>query len=289
MENPKLFISYSWSNPMHEQWVLGLATELRESGVEVILDKWDLKEGHDSVAFMEKMVTDPALEKVVIVSDEVYANKADGRAGGVGTETQIISKEIYDNQEQDKFVAVVAQKDEKGKPFLPTYYKSRIYIDLSEPDNYAENFETLLRWIYGKPLYVKPTLGNRPLFLDESEGISLGTTAAFKRAISAIKDNKPFASGAFDEYLLLFSENLEKFRLKDIEGEVDDAVIENIEKFVPYRNEAIHLFFAISQYSPTEDNVLKLHRFFESLVPYMHPLRMCKVGANGILITLNLL
>ena len=265
-----LFISYSWSDQAHEQWVLELATELQESGVEIILDKWDLKEGHDSVAFMEKMVTDPSIEKVIIVSDETYAKKADGRAGGVGTETQIISKEVYDQQEQDKFVAVVVEKDEEGKPFLPTYYKSRIYIDLSEPDNYSENFETLLRWIYGKPLHVKPALGKRPSFLDESDGIALGTTSSCKRAISAIKDDKPYVSGAIDEYLSIFSKNIEKFRLGDVEGDFDDAVIENVERFLPYRNEAIRLFFAIAHYCPTEENMLKLHRFFESLIPYMH-------------------
>ena len=77
MESPKLFISYSWSNPIHEQWVIELANELTESGIHVILDKWDLKEGHDSVAFMEKMVTDPQITKVAIVCDEVYASKAD--------------------------------------------------------------------------------------------------------------------------------------------------------------------------------------------------------------------
>ena len=48
MTHPKLFISYSWSSPEHEQWVLKLATELRENGVDVTLDKWDLKEGHDA-------------------------------------------------------------------------------------------------------------------------------------------------------------------------------------------------------------------------------------------------
>jgi hypothetical protein len=137
MTAPKLFISYSWSSSEHEQWVVDLATELRESGADVILDKWDLKEGNDAVAFMEQMVTNPEITKVVIVSDEIYAAKADGRAGGVGTETQIISKEVYDNQSQDKFVAVISEKDDNGKPFLPTYYKSRIYIDLSEADKYS--------------------------------------------------------------------------------------------------------------------------------------------------------
>lgn len=270
MDNPKLFISYSWSSQSHEQWVIDLASELIESGVQVILDKWDLKEGHDSVAFMEKMVTDPAITKVVIVCDEIYAAKADGRSGGVGTETQIISREVYENQEQGKFVAVISEKDGQGKACLPTYYKSRIYIDLSEPDSYAENFEKLLRWIYDKPLYVKPGLGKRPSFLEESEGVSLGTTAAHKRAISAIKDSKPFASGALDEYLMIFSTNLEKFRITEKKGEFDDQVVESIEQFIPYRNEAISLFLTVAQYAPSEENILKLHRFFEGLIPYLN-------------------
>lgn len=269
MQPPKLFISYSWSNPTHEQWVIDLANELTESGVHVILDKWDLKEGHDSLAFMEKMVTDPQITKVAIICDEVYASKADGRSGGVGTETQIISREVYENQEQGKFVAIIPERDSQGKAYLPTYYKSRIYIDLSEPDKYSDNFEKLLRWIYDKPLYTRPEIGKRPSFLDESDGISLGTTAAHKRAISAIRENKLFASGALDEYLSTFVSNLEKFRITEKEGEFDDQVIENIEKFIPYRNEAITLFITLAQYAPSEENILKVHRFFEALIPYM--------------------
>src|SRR5438270_13112282 len=91
--NPKAFISYSWSSPQHQQWVLDLATQLRENGVDVTIDKWDLKEGHDAIAFMEQMVTDPQIQKVIVVLDRTYAEKADGRQGGVGTETQIISPE----------------------------------------------------------------------------------------------------------------------------------------------------------------------------------------------------
>lgn len=41
---PKLFISYSWTSPAHEARVLQLATDLRESRVDVVLDKWDLRE-----------------------------------------------------------------------------------------------------------------------------------------------------------------------------------------------------------------------------------------------------
>lgn len=269
MTAPKLFISYSWSSPEHEQRVVSLATELRESGVDVILDKWDLKEGHDAVVFMEKMVTDPEIKKVLIVCDQKYVQKADGRAGGVGTETQIISKNVYQNQAQEKFVAVVVQKDEDGRPFLPTYYKSRIYIDLSEADKYAENYEQLLRWIFDKPLYVKPDLGKMPSFLSEEGNVSLGTSVAFKRCVEAIKNDKTIAAGALDEYCNLFTSNLERFRLSKTDGEFDDLVIKNIEEFLPYRNEAVQLFLTIAQYSSTSIYVERLHHFFESLIPYL--------------------
>ena len=270
MAAPKLFISYSWSNPEHEQRVVDLATELRESGVDVILDKWDLKEGHDAVAFMEQMVTNKKIEKVAMICDETYAAKADGRAGGVGTETQIISKEVYEKQAQEKFVAVVTEKDENGKPYLPTYYKSRIYIDLSEPDRYAENFERLLRWVYDKPLYVKPELGNKPSFLSEGANVSLGTTSLFKRCVDAIKNHKAYAEGAFDEYCSLFASNLERFRISKSEGEFDDAVVKSIEEFLPYRNEVIQLFTSVAQYSPTTELTQRIHRLLESLIPYMN-------------------
>ncbi|MGB8218704.1 MAG: SEFIR domain-containing protein [Candidatus Methanoperedens sp.] len=268
-ENPKLFISYSWSSPEHENWVFDLATELREAGIDVIFDKWDLKEGHDAFAFMEKMVTDPDIKKVVIVCDRIYTEKADRRSGGVGTETQIISPEIYGKENQDKFVAVVAESDESGNAYLPTYYKSRIYIDLSNNDLYATNFEQLLRWAYDKPLYIKPKIGKKPLFLSETNPILLGTTTRYKRALDAIKNNKEYTKGAIDEYFQTFVENLEEFRISSKDGEFDDKVIENIDKFLPYRSEAIEIFLAIAQYRNTPETWYQIHKFFENLIPYM--------------------
>ncbi|WP_036142135.1 SEFIR domain-containing protein [Luteibacter sp. 9135] len=75
MDAPKLFISYSWSSPDHEAWVIKLASDLVAEGIDVILDKWALKEGQDANAFMERMVNDPSVHKVAIISDETYAKK----------------------------------------------------------------------------------------------------------------------------------------------------------------------------------------------------------------------
>jgi len=268
-ETPQLFISYSWTNEEHEQWVLDLATELRENGIDVILDKWDLKEGHDSYAFMEKMVSDSDVEKVILVCDQKYAEKANNREGGVGTETQIITPELYSEQEQDKFVAVVKERDSQGEAYLPTFYKSRIYIDLSTEENYGNNFERLLRWVYGQPLNKKPDLGNKPAYLEDEKHIQLGTSSRHRRVINAIKSGKSIWTGALDEYYSVFAENLEEFRMDTEEGEIDEQLIENIEEFIPYRNELIQLFSVLGKYEKDSKDAYELtHDFFEKILVY---------------------
>jgi SEFIR domain len=271
VSSPKLFVSYSWTSPDHEEWVLRLATDLRESGIDVILDKWDLKEGHDAHAFMEKMVTDPEIRKVILVCDKSYVEKTDGRTGGVGTEAQIISSEIYEKQEQDKFVAVVKERDEKGKACLPAYYRSRIYIDLSNPETYAEDFEKLLRWAFNQPLYRKPELGEKPPFLlSESEGgVPLSTSARLRRALEALRNGRVYALPATSEYFRVLCEEMEKLRISNQADPFDDAVVQSIESFLPYRNEAVDVFVNLATHVDNLESRTVLHRFFEQTLPYM--------------------
>lgn len=169
---PKVFISYSWSSSAR---VLELAERLMANGVDVILDKWDLKEGNDKYAFMEQSVNNPDVDKVLIICDKVYAEKANDRKGGVGDETVIISPEVYGNVQQEKFLPVIFEVDENAKPYCPSYIKSRIFIDLStEDDRFEANYETLLRNIHNKPLHRKPAIGALPEWL-ENESVDLST------------------------------------------------------------------------------------------------------------------
>lgn len=271
MSEPKLFISYCWSSPEHEDWVLRLGTELRENGVDVILDKWDLKEGNDANAFMEKMVSDEGIKKVILVIDEQYSDRANLRKGGVGTETQIISAEVYESVDQNKFVAVIASRDSEGKAKLPVFYKSRIYIDLSDNELYGKNFEQLLRWIYDKPLNVKPEIGKKPAFLSEEEQVSLGTSVTFRRFVDAMRNNRPHAYGALVEYLNLFSENFSRFRLEPSNGanDFDQKIVDSIAQFIPIRNELVEVFGVIAQYDQTTSFAPAIHKFFESLIPFL--------------------
>jgi hypothetical protein len=222
---------------------------------------------------MEQMVTDQSVRKVVVVCDQLYAEKADGREGGVGTETQIISREVYEQvdaagQEQ-KFVAVIAEKDEEGNPYVPTFLKSRIYIDMSDPELRDEKFEQLVRWIYDKPIHKRPERGKPPAYLFAEDKMELGTGSRARRAMEAVRQDKASALGAIRDYFDTFAENLEAFRIEPGENKpFDEQVVESIEAFLPYRDELVDLFVAIVRHRSDPEAYEAIHTFFERLLPY---------------------
>ena len=271
-ESLRAFISYSWSTPEHEAWVVDLATRLVESGVEVILDKWDLREGQDKYQFMERMVADPEIKKVIMISDRVYAEKADQRRGGVGSESQIISPEVYEKAEQQKFVPVVTELDDEGNPWLPTYMKGRIYIDMSNAANRYEKFEQLVRWIFDKPLHQRPQPGKPPSYIVESDSPQLGTASRFRAAVDAIQNDRRTAVAAIQDYFDAFAENLESFRIAPSDSDpFDDAVVASIEAFKGYRGEVIGLIASIARHRSDSEPYEAIHAFLERLLVYKYP------------------
>ena len=130
IEFPKVFISYAWGTAEYQEKVLAFSASLVESGIEVILDKWNLIEGNDTYAFMERCVNDESVTNVLMLLDPLYAEKANSHTGGVGTETQIISAQIYQNVQQSKFIPIVFERDSDGNVYKPTYLQSRLHFDL---------------------------------------------------------------------------------------------------------------------------------------------------------------
>lgn len=128
----RVFISYSWVPESNKEWVRKLAQKLEQDGVEVVIDYKDLKLGHDKYAFMERIVADETIDKVLIICNKSYKHKADSRSGGVGDESAIITPQVYGNVRQEKFIPVVNEYDEEGNTYLPNYLASRMYADLTD-------------------------------------------------------------------------------------------------------------------------------------------------------------
>jgi|ERR1700730_6194944 len=121
LKTRRVFASYSWTSPEYREWVRELVDRLRGDGVDVILDVYKLKEGQDKYAYMETMVTDPEVSKVLAISNGRYTEKSDAREGGVGTESIIISHEVYDKVDQKKFIPIMTEFNEKGEPLADFY------------------------------------------------------------------------------------------------------------------------------------------------------------------------
>lgn len=170
IENPKVFISYAWGTEDYQQKVLNFAARLKGDGISVVIDKWSMDAGNDTFAFMEKSVRDETINFVLILLDPLYAQKADDRSGGVGTETQIISSEIYNNISQNKFVPIVFERGENNKICKPTYLKSRLHFDLTTIE-YEHEYIKLIRHIYGRKTYPEPPLGKKPNWIDSPKNI----------------------------------------------------------------------------------------------------------------------
>jgi len=274
---PKVFISYSWTSDEYADWVRTLAEKLRTNGVDVILDRWRLRPGQDKYVFMEQMVTDPDIKKVLILCDKRYAERADRREGGVGTESTIISQEVYNQVAQEKFIPVITERGPNGGIYLPTFIKSRIYIDLSDPNLFERGYEDLLRTLTGRPASEEPPLGKPPAYLFETDRPTSPTTFALRAFESALMNDKRHSTGLARDYLDRLFESLSNLQI-DTEStkgkdEREALMLKGLEDWNPLRDEWVSFLRLICRYGTDPRLFDTIPPFFESALKLTRPLR----------------
>jgi hypothetical protein len=172
---PTCFISYSWDNEKHKEWVRLLAEKLHKSGVWTYLDQWDLNPGANLTNYMESKIREA--NYVLLICTPHFAKKANDGSGGVGYEKSIVSGEIFYNiSSPEKFVPLVREGSPKDS--LPSYLQSKIFIDFRDDNKIKEGFEQLLRHIHKKPKYARPELGKPPDFKPKKEASMLSLKKA---------------------------------------------------------------------------------------------------------------
>jgi len=155
---PEVFVSYSHDSEEHKDWVLQLATRLRSNGVNVILDRWNLKLGSNLAHFMERGLSNS--NRVICICSESYVKKANGGIGGAGYEKQIITSELIKDQNTDWVIPLI--KNNSTSKRTPIFLAGRLYIDFEEKKLYEKNYETLLRDLLDEPVLPIPPIGKNP-------------------------------------------------------------------------------------------------------------------------------
>jgi len=163
VSTPRVFMSYSHDTDAHRRWVHNLASRLRQAGIEVVFDAWDLDVGMDLAKFMERAVAE--VDRVLAICTEEYVKKADAGRGGVGYEAMIVTSEIIGNLATKKFVPLIRQA---GTAFLPRALGTRRFINFSDDAAFEEAFEALVRALHGTPLAIRPPLGSNPFAVGSS-------------------------------------------------------------------------------------------------------------------------
>jgi len=279
---PKVFISYSWDSIQHQQKVIELANRLMSNRVHALIDVWDLQPGQDKNQFMERIVTDPTVKKVLLICSKNYKSKADSRSGGVGTESLIMSSEIYGKAEQTKFIPVIFESDDRGEPYLPVFVHSRIYINLQSEEVFEENYEKLLRDIFDKPTHRRPPLGVKPSYLDEEEPVILPTAHRVKAIKNAFDNERKNAPLLVKEYYKVFLRAVRDFEPKEGEFKLDNYIelaLSRIDQMLPLRNDFIAFLEVYCTAAHTFDEEA-MHDFFEELAQYFVDTRASNAERN---------
>jgi hypothetical protein len=142
---PKCFISYSWDNDAHKDWVRKLADGLKRRGVTVLLDQYDVHLGMDLAKYMESAVRES--DFVLLICTPRFAEKANAGSGGVGYEKTIVTGEIFSEEgDPGKFVPVLRA----GTPrtAVPSYLKTRAFIDFRDSREFSKKLEELRQHLF---------------------------------------------------------------------------------------------------------------------------------------------
>lgn len=172
--------------------MLELATRLRGNGVDAILDQWDLGPGGDLPHFMEQSIAKSS--RILMICTDRYVEKANQGTGGVGYEKMIVTADLIRQIGSNRVIPIVKQS---GVHKLPIFLGSKLYINLSNADDFETGFDQLLRELLGAPLFEKPKLGTAPTLLAQPAPSSKlqDPVAQFMTALAKVYERSTSSGG----------------------------------------------------------------------------------------------
>jgi hypothetical protein len=140
----RAFVSYKWESPEHVRWVEGLARDLRQQGVETILDQWEVRLGESITDYMQKHINSADVILFVITPAAVVAAEASaGEGGALKFEVQMANSRRI--QEGTRIVGVYRSGD---RP--PHYLRDNRYADFRDDTKYADSISALADDLLGR-------------------------------------------------------------------------------------------------------------------------------------------
>lgn len=159
----RVFISYSWDGDTHRDWVFQLCQDLRDKGVDAIIDQ-AMRKGKDLLGFMEKGIANA--HRVLVVGTPNYKRKSEEEKGGVKYEQNIIKASILHGIGSDRYITILREGNGFDESF-PAVISTKGGYDMRDNSKYQEHLTSLVHEIYDKPIVVLNPIGAIPDFAQQ--------------------------------------------------------------------------------------------------------------------------
>jgi hypothetical protein len=145
--SPRCFINYSWGVTEHERWVFVLAKDLRNAGINVIFDRWDVHPGSSLSKFIEKIVTS---DYVIVVGTPNLREKYDTEDADpvVDAELRLINTKLRQRTNKREGVLPLLLDGTLETSFPPMFGDSA-YLDFRNPKDYFRALFDAILTLYG--------------------------------------------------------------------------------------------------------------------------------------------
>ena len=151
--SPSCFISYAWGSPGDEKWVeKRLASDLRNAGIDVILDRWHNSEVGTNIARFVSVIG--AADRIIVVGTPLYRQKYENELSSDGSvvaaEVDLINVRLLGTEDKKRTVLPVLL-DGDAETSLPPLMHPRVYADFLRDQDYFSALFDLLLTLYEVP------------------------------------------------------------------------------------------------------------------------------------------
>lgn len=134
----RVFVSYKWQDDLHNGWVEKFASDLRQHGIETILDKWYVRYGDSFIDYMTSMIGIADVVLFIMTEKSVEAVEANSGGGAVKFEMQLAKTRSIAGENM-RLIGILREGDA-----VPAHLRDRRYADFRQDSAYESRLRDLV-------------------------------------------------------------------------------------------------------------------------------------------------
>jgi len=148
-KTPTCFISYAWEKPDHQRWVMQLSKDLRNSGIDVLLDRWNVKPGDNLARYIEQITT---TDYVIVIGTPELLQKYNSTASDpvVTAELEMLNLRLSQPNKYGHTILPILVEGNSDSAFSPQLRKL-VYVDFKQSAFYFRKLFDMIWRLYDLP------------------------------------------------------------------------------------------------------------------------------------------